>query len=205
MNKGMKGLIIAGSVAVLALSGMIGGTFALFQRQKSVTAHVKIGNLNFEFARVKLEGNVLDDQGYISPMTPDTTRVDLSANGAQAFSSEDGAPGADYTATFELKNTGATAFTTSVALPTVTAKDAEDADIATDLLPLVRVTFVSEGATSVSYTLDNPSAFIVPDVAKGATKNFTMKVEILEEVGNYAELASLDIGMRLTLTQKTSA
>ena len=205
MNKGMKGLIIAGGISVLALGGLIGGTFALFQRQTSVTAHIKVGNLNFEFARIKLEGNVLDNQGYVSPMTPDETVVDLSQNGAEAFSVENAAPGTDYTATFELKNTGSTAFTTSVALPSITATNSEDADISADMLPLVKVTFAAAGTTDVVYTLDNPTSFVVPDVTKGETVDFTMKVEILSELGNVAQYSNLDIGMRLTVTQKTAA
>ena len=145
------GRVLIGSaiVATLALGGVVAGTFALFSRQASTTAHIKVGNLNFTFARTKLVSNSLDAQGTISE-TIDNTVVDLSVDGAKALDVEGAVPGASYQATFKLTNTGATAFTTVVAVPELTIKDAQgqDADASSTLYTYTKVTFEATGATA---------------------------------------------------------
>ena len=115
-TKSGRALIASAIIATLALGGVVAGTFALFSRQASTTAHIKVGNLNFSFARTKLVSNSLDAQGTISE-TVDNSIVDLSTDGAQALDAEGAVPGASYEATFKLTNTGATAFSTVVAVP----------------------------------------------------------------------------------------
>lgn len=201
------GRVLIGSaiVATLALGGVVAGTFALFSRQASTTAHIKVGNLNFEFARTKLVSNSLDAQGTISE-TVDNTLIDLSTDGAKALDVEGAVPGASYTATFKLTNTGATAFTTVVSVPELTIKDAQgqDADASSTLFTYTKVTFEATGATAVSYTLDQTrSNFQLPKLVKDGNQEFTMKVEIGENAGNDAQGLTINMGLKLTATQVT--
>lgn len=201
------GRVLIGSaiVATLALGGVVAGTFALFSRQASTTAHIKVGNLNFTFARTKLVSNSLDAQGTISE-TIDNTVVDLSVDGAKALDVEGAVPGASYQATFKLTNTGATAFTTVVAVPELTIKDAQgqDADASSTLYTYTKVTFEATGATAVSYTLDQTrSNFQLPKLVKDGEQEFTVKIEIGENAGNDAQGLTIDMGIRLTATQVT--
>ncbi len=201
------GRVLIGSaiVATLALGGVVAGTFALFSRQVSSTAHIKVGNLNFAFARTKLVSNSLDAQGTISE-TVDNTLVDLSTDGQKALDVEGAVPGASYIATFKLTNTGATAFTTVVSVPELTIKDAQgnDADASSTLYTYTKVTFEATGATSVSYTLDQTrSNFQLPKLVKEGEQEFTMKVEIGENAGNDAQGLTINMGLRLTATQVT--
>ena len=178
-----RALIAAAIVATLGLGGVVAGTFALFSRQASTTAHIKVGNLNFDFVRTKLVSNSLNDQGTISE-TVDNTVLDLSTDGAKAIDVEGAVPGASYVATFKLTNTGATAFSTVVSVPELSIKD--------------------DGATTVSYTLDQTrSNFQLPKLIKEGEQEFTLKVEIGEGAGNDAQGLTIDMGIKLTATQVT--
>ena len=200
-----RALIAAAIVATLGLGGVVAGTFALFSRQASTTAHIKVGNLNFDFVRTKLVSNSLNDQGTISE-TVDNTVLDLSTDGAKAIDVEGAVPGASYIATFKLTNTGATAFSTVVSVPELSIKDEEghDADASSTLFTYTTVTLESNGATTVSYTLDQTrSNFQLPKLVKDGEQEFTLKVEIGEGAGNDAQGLTIDMGIRLTATQVT--
>lgn len=198
-----RALIAAAVVATLGLGGVVAGTFALFSRQISTTAHIKVGNLNFDFARTKLVSNSLNDEGTISE-TIDNTVVDLSTDGAKAVDVEGAVPGSSYIATFKLSNTGATAFTTVVSVPELSIKDNEgnNANAASTLFTYTTVTLEAAGANTVSYTLDQTrSNFQLPKLIKNGEQEFTLKVEIGEGAGNDAQGLTIDMGIKLTATQ----
>lgn len=206
MNTKTGRVLIASAIAAtLALGGVVAGTFAMFSRQTSTTAHIKVGNLNFEFVRTKLVSNSLDDQGTISE-TIDNTVLDLSNDGAKAIDVDGAVPGASYVATFKLSNTGATAFTTVVSVPELSIKDEEgqDADASSTLFTYTTVTLEASGANAVSYTLDQTrSNFQLPKLIKNGEQEFTLKVEIGENAGNDAQGLIINMGIKLTATQVT--
>ena len=200
-----RALIASAIIATLALGGVVAGTFALFSRQVSTTAHIKVGNLNFSFARTKLVSNSLDAQGTISE-TVDNTVVDLSNDGADALDVDGAVPGASYELTFKLSNTGATAFSTVVGIPELSIKDDQDNDAPSDssIYAATTVTFEATGATAVSYTLDqNRSDFQLPKLIKDGEQEFTMKVEIGDNAGNDAQGLTINMGIQLVATQVT--
>lgn len=204
-TKSGRALIASAIIATLALGGVVAGTFALFSRQASTTAHIKVGNLNFSFARTKLVSNSLDAQGTISE-TVDNSIVDLSTDGAQALDAEGAVPGASYEATFKLTNTGATAFSTVVAVPelSITDEDGNDVALTASIYTYTRVSFEATGATAVSYTLDQTrSDFQLPKLGKDAEQEFKIKIEIGTDAGNDAQGVTIDMGIRLTATQVT--
>ena len=204
-TKSGRALIASAIIATLALGGVVAGTFASFSRQVSTTAHIKVGNLNFSFARTQLISNSLDAQGSISE-TVDNTVIDLSNDGADALDVEGAVPGASYQAKFKLTNTGATAFTTVVSVPVLSVKDADDHDAPSDssIYAATVVTFEATGVTAVSYSLDqNRSDFELPKLIKDGEQEFTMKVEIGASAGNDAQGLTINMGIQLVATQVT--
>ena len=206
-TKTIKGLIIARSAAVAALGVAVGGTYALFSRQADTTVHVKVGNLNFKFERTQLLSHELDNAtGYLVDQT-DTTVMDLTASGAKAMDVSNAAPGAYYTGTFALTNTGSTAFSVSVALNNAAATDAEGAALAAtnSIWSNTSVTIHADGQDDKTMKLNNLSSATLPNVTKGATLNFTVKVALDTAVDNDAQNANLSFAVVLTATQALSA
>lgn len=200
----IKGLLIASGVAVIALAGTIGGTFALFNRNLDVVTHVKIGNLNFSFVRTKLTKKVLNERGYLEDKTEDA-EVDLSENGAKAFDLSDIAPGSEAESFFKLTNTGGTAFETSLSLVNVEVK--ENDQVSSDVSWLNNVSVACKKGEEVisSFTLGNPSAVAVGDLGKGDALSFSLKfVFDKESIGNEAQDKDISFGIRLSCTQLTT-
>ncbi len=200
----IKGLMIASGVAVIALAGTIGGTFALFNRNLDVVTHVKIGNLNFSFVRNKLTKKVLNERGYLEDKTDDT-EVDLSENGAKAFDLSDIAPGSEAESFFKLANTGGTAFETSLSLVNVEVKENDQASSDVSWLNNVSVACKKGEEVISSFTLGNPSAVAIGDLGKGDALSFSLKfVFDKESIGNEAQDKDISFGIRLSCTQLTT-
>lgn len=200
----IKGLLIASGVAVIALAGTIGGTFALFKRNLDVVTHVKIGNLNFSFVRSKFTEKVLNERGYLEDKTDDT-EIDLSENGAKAFDLNDVAPGSEAEAFFKLTNTGGTAFETSLSLVNVEVK--EDNQVSSDVswLENVSVTCNEGEDTIASFALSEPEAIAIGDLEKGGVSSFSLKfIFDKESIGNEAQNKEISFGIRLSCTQLTT-
>ena len=205
--KTIKGLIIAGSAAVVALGGAIGGTYALFSRTADTTVHVKVGNLNFKFERTQLLSRELDSStGYLTDHT-DTTVVDLTASGAKAMDVANAAPGASYTGTFVLTNTGSTAFEVSVALNNAKVTNEAGADVAStnSVWANTSVAIHTEGQEDKTMKLNNLSSASLPNVIKGAALTFTVKVALGNAIDNDGQGANLSFAVVLTATQAIAA
>lgn len=206
-TKTIKGLIIAGSAAVVALGGAIGGTYALFSRTADTTVHVKVGNLNFKFERTKLVSDELDSTtGYLAERT-DTTVVDLTASGAKAMDVANAAPGASYTGTFVLTNTGSTAFEVSVALNNAKVTNEAGADVVStnSVWANTSVAIHTEGQEDKIMKLNNLSSASLPNVTKDAALTFTVKVILGNAIDNDGQNANLSFAVVLTATQALSA
>lgn len=206
-TKTIKGLIIAGSAAVVALGGAIGGTYALFSRTADTTVHVKVGNLNFKFERTKLVSDELDSTtGYLAERT-DTTVVDLTASGAKAMDVANAAPGASYTGTFVLTNTGSTAFEVSVALNNAKVTNEAGADVVStnSVWANTSVAIHTEGQEDKIMKLNNLSSASLPNVTKDAALTFTVKVTLGNAIDNDGQNANLSFAVVLTATQALSA
>lgn len=192
------------SVTVLTVAGLgtaLGATYALYSKQAEVTTHVTIGDLSFGFKRTELKQHAIDDKGYLADLPDDKTAVDLTKDGSKAFEADNGAPGAYYQATFQLKNTGGTAFKAKVEIPiesiTLTGVDSTNRQT---VLSQITVKFDDEDAK----TLDgNSFTYDLGTLEKQGEKAFTMKVSFLESLGNEAQHATLEFPLRLTASQTT--
>ena len=205
--KTIKGLIIAGSAAVLALGGAIGGTYALFSRTADTTVHVKVGNLNFKFERTKLVSDELDSTtGYLTEHA-DTTVVDLTPNGAKAMDVANAAPGASYTGTFVLTNTGSTAFNVVVTMkePSVTNTEGAPLTSANSIWDNTSITVHTDGQEDKTMKLNNLSSTNLPNVTKGEALTFSVKVALDTLIVNDGQGANLSFAVVLTATQAIAA
>ncbi len=201
-NTHIKPLLIASGIAALALGGAIGGTFALFNRSKQVVTHVKVGNLNFEFSRTKLKSKLLNDEGYLEDIE-DTTAVDLTEDGSKAFDLENIAPGSEVEAAFKLKNTGGTAFETSLDLLNVEVKENGVVSTSVSWLEQVSVSFV-EGENATDFNLKDLKNVNLNDLAKGQESDFTLKLSFDPEIENEAQNQEISFAIRLSCTQLLS-
>jgi|GEM_PF-2666349 hypothetical protein len=202
-SKAVKGLIIAGSAALIALAGAIGGTFALFSRTVDTNTHVKVGNLNFTFERTKLVSHELDDTtGYLVDHTNDTV-VDLTTSGTDAIDVSNAAPGAYYTGTFKLKNTGSTAFSVSAAIQNAKVVDANNQDVASSnsVWSHTSVSVQAEGGEAKTMVLNNLSSSPLPDVAKGSSLSFNVKVALDSAIENDGQNTTINFAIVLTAIQ----
>lgn len=200
----IKGLLIASGVAVIALAGTIGGTFALFNRNLDVVTHVKIGNLNFSFVRSKFTEKALNERGYLEDKT-DNTEIDLSENGAKAFDLSDVAPGSEAEAFFKLTNIGGTAFETSLSLVNIEVKENDQVSSDVSWLENVSVTCNEGEDTIASFALSEPEAIAIGDLEKGGTSSFSLKfIFDKESIGNEAQNKEISFGIRLSCTQLTA-
>lgn len=192
------------SVTVLAIAGLgvaLGATYALYTKQAEVTTHVTIGDLTFGFKRTKLQQHAIDENGYLADLPDDEKTLDLTKDGTKAFEADNGAPGAWYQATFELENTGGTAFNAKAEIPvesiTLTGVDPEKRQ---EVLSQITVKFDTEDAKALD---GNSFTYDLGTLEKKAKKTFTLNVSFLPTLGNEAQNAALEFPLRLTASQTT--
>lgn len=186
-HKAIKGLIVASSLCALTFSLGIAGTFAFFSRQTAGTVHIKVGNINFEFD-------------------------EASAAGTQAMVVENGGPGLDYSASFNLKNTGTVPFTTVVDVPEYAIVQ-ESGEAATD----EQMAEIKE-YVGVHFIDDEEHVFALKDVDTDTLRfdlihegsavlepetelTFGLKVVLGPELSNAVQNLVIDFPVRLTCTQ----
>ncbi len=203
-NKGKRIALLASAILVSAgLATGIGVTYALYSKQVKVINHVTIGNLSFDLKRTKLETYAIDSNtGFLAQLPSDENTLDLSKDGSKAFEAENAAPGASYKATFELTNTGGTAFTAKAEIPstaiTLTGVDKENRD---SVLSNIEVSFDEGEAKSL---LSEDIAYDLGSFAIKEKKTFTLQVQFKDTLGNEAQNAALDFALRLVATEAVS-
>lgn len=118
-RKRVRTLLLAGLTIMLCMALLVGGTYALWSKDVSVTNHLVAGNLDLKLERIALSKTMLDnDTGYMKDVVVQTEAndpVDLTTgSGVNVFGIEEGelvAPTSCYEATLKLTNNGSVAFT----------------------------------------------------------------------------------------------
>ena len=149
--------------------------------------------------RTYLEGKTLDVNGFLSDIPNKDAIVDLSQTGVNAFGLDTLVPGSTYTATFNLKNTGTTAFTSKISF---TNLDGENEY----LLKQIKVT-TEFGSNKNTYTLDQYRNISIDfgTLTKGSDINFKIGLELLEATNNDAQDSIASFDLKLEATQVTKA
>lgn len=204
-NKGIGILVGASCAAVLALGGASAGTFALFSRNLDTTTHVKVGNINFRFSKIKEVKKVLADDGTLKDVT-DTNVVDLTTSGSKAIDVSTIAPGSEITSTFKLENTGGVAFSTVIDYLNVEVYENNTKQTENAWLEYVTLT------TKVGSTVKNDvklnskiDSTTLGNVKKGESLEFIVNLKFDgSNIGNEAQNKELKFDVKLTCTQITS-
>lgn len=198
-----KGLVVTSTILLLVAGAVaIGGTYSLFSGQASTSTHITTGNLKFDFSRTNLESKTLNDKGVLET-TVDSTKVDLTATGTNAFDAINAVPGSSYIATFNILNTGTTAFASSIKILNPVAEDSEGKN--NDyVLSCFKIT-LTHGETTSTFLLseinDNNSSLDLGKLYVQENTNFTIKTEFLVDSNNDAQNCSLNYSLSLDATQ----
>ena len=186
------------SLILIALSGtcIVTGTSALFTGEKEVGTHITTGNLSFELNRTKLTGKTLNDKGFLESFESNEIE-DLSKSGADAFGLNTLVPGSTYTATFNLKNIGTTAFTSKISFTNLEGVNEY-------LLKQIEVTTNFNNVTK-EYTLDKYQNISIDlgVLEKDKDLDFQIGLELLTATNNDAQSSSCNFYLRLEATQVT--
>lgn len=197
-------LLGSSGLLLVATSLIVAGTYALFSASKDYTTHIQTGNLDFQLLRTKLDGLGALEDGTIGTLPTDTTIVDLTESGKEAFKLINVVPRCSYVATFELENIGTTAFKSTVKVVTPNVTDLEGNDADDYILDYLNIT-ISCGQASSTFALadwEDTAAFDLGNTLVGAEPTeFKITAALDEEAGNDAQNVCVDFGIQLHSVQ----
>ena len=190
----LKITLIAITLISISSAALVTATNALFTGNKEVETHVVTGNLDFEFYRTKIVGQSLGSDGYLADYKSDKL-VDLTETGADAFSIDTLVPGSTYTATFNLKNVGTTAFKSNISLI--------DIECANQYL-LDKITITTEYNSVVEeYALKDYASIVLDlgQLAVGEDLDFYVSLSLPEAADNQAQNSNVNFAIKLDAVQ----
>ncbi len=184
-----RALLVSASVILLCMSIIIGITVALFTDTAQVTNHIQAGDLNITLERTNLITKSLDNTTGFLRETENDEIVDFSNTTERNVFDIDKdtriVPGCDYTAAMRVSNNSDVAFAYWVEIVYENAEDEQENALAEQLKVTVTTdtgkdAFLSEGL--VVGSSEQPIGVL----AKGASGEFTIKVEFLDLAENNA-------------------
>lgn len=128
----MKAIVFSAVIALLSVSLLVLGTFALFSDSSESNVHLQAASLEARLYRTSLSGNRLGEDGTLKPFE-ESRRVDLEKEDSAIFSLENVVPGVEQTAVLSIENHGGVAFDYSVSVVNVAAESAADKALAQQL------------------------------------------------------------------------
>ena len=115
-----RALLVSAAVILLAMSIIVGMTWALFTDTETVSNHLQAGDLSITFKRTELTKTTLNDSGYLVELPADTTVVNFSNptdENVFALTTDDEGnvtekvvPGSKFVATMVIENNSDVAF-----------------------------------------------------------------------------------------------
>lgn len=208
----IRTLLMACVMIMLCAAMIVGGTYALWSKDVTVTNHLVAGKLDVKLDRISLTKTYLDDTtGYLVTTEPDTTIVDFSTSTtANVFGLSDSeliVPTSSYAARLKLSNNDDVAFTYDIIIKLTSVSNA--------LAQQLKV-YVSEGDGDLvdkgflsDYATENGAAIIsTQTMAKNtAAKEFTIKIEFVNDnsINNNAHSQQAEFDLLVKAVQKTSA
>lgn len=190
----LKVVLVSIITIVLSSACLITATNALFTGDNEVKTHVVTGNLDFEFTRTRLVGQVLNEEGYLEDYES-TQLVDLTESGVDAFGINLMVPGSTYVGTFNLKNTGTTAFSSLISFTNLEGENEY-------LLKQIKVT-TEFNDNIVEYTLDqfNTIKLDLGNLTVNTEVDFDIGITLPEATNNDAQDSEVSFDIRLEATQ----
>ena len=128
----MKAIVFSAVIALLSVSLLVLGTFALFSDSSESNVYLQAASLEARLYRTSLSGNRLEEDGTLKPFE-ESGRVDLEKEDSAIFSLENVVPGVEQTAVLSIENHGGVAFDYCVSVVNVAAESAADKALAQQL------------------------------------------------------------------------
>ena len=190
----LRKILLSLMIISLSLTTLITASSALFTGEEEVKTHVVTGNLNFEFKRTNLIGETLNGRGFLEEFEDDS-KVNLKDSGANAFSIKDMVPGATYKGTFNLVNTGSTAFDAKISFTNL-----ENSNVY--ILKQIKVSFnYNEKNTTYSLIDFNKISLDLGILTIKDEVDFTISINLPSDTNNEAQNSKVNFDLRLDATQ----
>ena len=181
-----RALIVSGGIVLLALTVIVGMTWALFTDTRTVKHHLRAGDLTVSLTRTNLQKTTLNEKGYLVVNDPITVREDFTdstdKNVFDIKTDNDGnviekiIPGSSFSATMEIANRSDVAFGYWVEIVCVDKSKGED------LAKQVMITATgADGSVSVADGLN-----------LGNENNFLGVLEVGEQLESFTVTVTFD-------------
>lgn len=184
-----RALTVSGAIILLCMTIIVGVTFTLFTDTKSLSNHLRAGDLEVSLTRTCLEYSVLDSDGKLATAKDEQTVnfTEITKENVFGVTSENIfiAPGSFFKATMQVTNVGNVAFTYDVGI--------QLAGEANALAQQLQVTITRADGTSVTTTLgelaDGATVQAGELLASGSSQEFTVEIRFMDNdsVNNAAQ------------------
>lgn len=206
MSKQSKTLIMSLIITLLALTLLIGGTFALFSDKVTVNNHLAAGSVDVGFEQISYQEYSHKGEGGLLKLTTNDTVIDLTKNGSSVFNIVSAAPGNWFCAQLKVSNIGTIAFDYSVKI--LWDNKLQD-DTMLALADQIKIEILNEEMTSInSFLLSScnevESITNVGRVLTNGSQTFYVKAEFLSlDDNNQVQGKAINFDLELNAVQVT--
>lgn len=184
-------LLVSCVVILLAMTLIVGVTWALFTDTQNVSNHLQAGDLSITLKRTELTKTTLNATGYLVESPTDTTVVDFSnptdANVFGIGENEKIVPGSKFVAKMDIENNSDVAFGYWIEI--VCTDKESGANLAKQLKVTVNTGSDASALVNEGLTVKGENGY-VGELGIGATAAFTVTVEFLDSFVAENEIAS---------------
>lgn len=177
-------LIMSSSIVLLALTVVVGATFALFTDVQKVTNHLQAGDLEITLKRTELTKTTLNTSGKLVTSAPDNTVLNFSdPTDENVFGLVEGekiVPGTKYVAKMQIENHSDVAFGYWIEVVCTNKKAGED--LAKQLKVTVHTDSDSSAFVGDGLIVKGSDGGYVGELLVGAAAEFTVTVEFLDSL-----------------------
>lgn len=190
-----RSLIVSGSVILLAMTIIVGMTWALFTDTRRVSNHLQAGDLSITLKRTELTKTTLDAVGYLVELPKDTTVVNFSnPTNENVFGTVEGekvVPGTKYVAKMQIENHSDVAFGYWIEI--VCADKTNGGDLAKQLKVTVNTGSDASAFVNDGLTVRGADGGYVGELLIGENAEFAVTVEFLDSFVEANEIDHNDL------------
>jgi predicted ribosomally synthesized peptide with SipW-like signal peptide len=190
-----RALIVSGAIVLLALTVLIGATFALFTDTQRVTNHLRAGDLEITLKRTELTKTTLNASGKLVTSAPDKNVLNFSnPTDENMFGLAEGekiVPGTKYVAKMRIENHSDVAFGYWIEIVCTDKKGG--GDLAKQLKVTVQTDSTSSAFVGDGLIVKGSDGGYVGELLVGSYEEFTVTVEFLDSFVADNNIANNDL------------
>lgn len=190
-----RALIVSGAIVLLALTVLIGATFALFTDTQKVTNHLRAGDLEITLKRTELTKTTLNASGKLVTSAPDKNVLNFSnPTDENMFGLAEGekiVPGTKYVAKMRIENHSDVAFGYWIEIVCTNKNGGED--LAKQLKVTVQTDSTSSAFVGDGLIVKGSDGGYVGELLVGSYEEFTVTVEFLDSFVADNNIANNDL------------